>query len=356
MTSVSNSSTRTARCRTTTGPATPDQNIRLTLEKPDAMRTTRKTHYGPVQQAERYAPRKTIYIALYDWRRDPWLWVRSQRSRGTSRPSARAPFMVRRMDNHHLVGFGDDALDSAEYSGDLRSVTDPDLACSELSPVSQKPGCSLTLYECNRDNPGKAPKDIRESRRQINKYAAMAAMPPNACFNNGVLQGVLEASGFENGSVNDLTANVLPIMRWNLTVTRLVLRLNADGGSGSLKSMDAALGITKELANSAVDNLENKVRVQNLTHENGFTNRIIHEDPLAEFLLEVSNSTPASASAVAEETQRKQKRKALGDPEKFSKEKGLATKLEGVFYQWKVQTEATLYLCAHVLDSEGRRV
>ena len=116
---------------------------------------------------------------------------------------------IHKMDYHHLDGFADGAFDGAYTMETFVHATDPAQSLSEFFRVL-KPGGRIALYEYDHQNLNAAPKSLKKSMDQINKYAAM---PAHTRFEAGVLQHMLEDAGFEDVVANDLTANVTPMMR-----------------------------------------------------------------------------------------------------------------------------------------------
>ncbi|CAL3972374.1 unnamed protein product [Diplocarpon coronariae] len=116
---------------------------------------------------------------------------------------------IRKMDYHHLSGFADETFDGAYTMETFVHATDPEQALGEFFRVL-KPGGRLALYEYDHESPEAAPKFLESHMKEINKYAAM---PSNALFEKGVLQKMLGDAGFENVAVEDLSANITPMMR-----------------------------------------------------------------------------------------------------------------------------------------------
>ena len=116
---------------------------------------------------------------------------------------------VQNMDYHNLDGFIDNSIDGVYTMETLVHATDPDKAIREFFRVL-KPGGSIALYEYDHIDLNIAPKDLKESMNQINKYASM---PSNARFDEGVLRRILEENGFQDVVVEDLSANIMPMVR-----------------------------------------------------------------------------------------------------------------------------------------------
>jgi sterol 24-C-methyltransferase len=116
---------------------------------------------------------------------------------------------IRKMDYHHLDGLSDRTFDGIYTVETFVHATNPEKALGEFFRVL-KPGGSIALYEYDHGDFSTAPKDIQESMKQINQYAAM---PANDRFDTGVLQHLLQEAGFEEVAVKDLTGNITPMLR-----------------------------------------------------------------------------------------------------------------------------------------------
>jgi sterol 24-C-methyltransferase len=115
---------------------------------------------------------------------------------------------VRKMDYHHLD------FPAAFFSGvytmeTFVHATDPQKALGEFFRVL-KPGGTIAMYEYDHSSLESFPKDLRTSMNQINKFASM---PSNELFDEGVLQGMLEETGFVDVLVRDLSENIRPLYR-----------------------------------------------------------------------------------------------------------------------------------------------
>ncbi|KAJ9637302.1 hypothetical protein H2201_001700 [Coniosporium apollinis] len=116
---------------------------------------------------------------------------------------------VRKMDYHHLDEHADKSFDGVYTMETFVHATEPEKALSEFFRVL-KPGGKIALYEYDHVNMYTAPDDLRESMDQINLHAAM---PTNVRFDEGVLQRMLEDTGFEDVHVKDLSVNIRPLLR-----------------------------------------------------------------------------------------------------------------------------------------------
>jgi sterol 24-C-methyltransferase len=110
------------------------------------------------------------------------------------------------MDYHHL-NFGDSSFDGVYTIETFVHATDPRQVLDGFFRVL-KPGGSLSLYEYDHTDPSTAPRHLRISMGQVNKYAAM---PTNV--HEGVLLHMLEEVGFQDILIEDLSANIKPMLR-----------------------------------------------------------------------------------------------------------------------------------------------
>ena len=116
---------------------------------------------------------------------------------------------IDKADYHNLTVFGDDSFDGVFTMETFVHATDPRKAASELYRVLQ-PGGSLALYEYDHVHTSNLAEESARSMIVINKYAAM---PAYDTFSPGVLESILHDVGFEDVVVQDLSDNVLPMLR-----------------------------------------------------------------------------------------------------------------------------------------------
>ena len=116
---------------------------------------------------------------------------------------------VRKMDYHNLEGIRDGSFDGIYTMETFVHATDPDRAVEEFFRVL-RPGGSIALYEYDHGDLNGVPKAVKKSMDHVNKYASM---PSNARFDEGVLQRMLEKTGFQDVVIEDLSANIMPMMR-----------------------------------------------------------------------------------------------------------------------------------------------
>ncbi len=110
------------------------------------------------------------------------------------------------MDYHHLC-FVDESFDGVFTLETFVHATDPKQVLDEFFRVL-KPGGSLSLYEYDHLDLNTVPRSLKISMDQVNKYAAM---PSNV--DEGVLLDMLEEAGFQDIAVEDLSANIKPMLR-----------------------------------------------------------------------------------------------------------------------------------------------
>ncbi|KAH9215572.1 S-adenosyl-L-methionine-dependent methyltransferase [Leptodontidium sp. 2 PMI_412] len=112
-------------------------------------------------------------------------------------------------DYHHLENFTDDSFDGAYTMETFVHATEPEKAAAEFFRVI-RPGGSLAMYEYDHVDFSTRPEAFGNSWTSINKYSAMPAYDR---FKQGVLEGILEKAGFQDVIVEDISDNVLPMMR-----------------------------------------------------------------------------------------------------------------------------------------------
>ena len=113
------------------------------------------------------------------------------------------------------LSFEDSLFDGAYTMETLSHATDPERALQELYRVL-KPGGTITLfeYEHNIQERGAAMSALS----QVNTYSSMTAFQG---FTIGTIRKTMEAVGFEDIEVHDLTQNVIPMMRFFFIIAYL---------------------------------------------------------------------------------------------------------------------------------------
>jgi len=104
--------------------------------------------------------------------------------------------------------FEDNTSDGAYITEFLIHATDPDKATRE-SYRALRPGVTITYIEYEHDN-CKDPAVARKLSR-VNKYSSMPAFQ---AFTYGTIQQKLENAGFVDIEMEDLTPNILPMLRF----------------------------------------------------------------------------------------------------------------------------------------------
>lgn len=118
---------------------------------------------------------------------------------------------IHKMDYHHL-GFADSSFDGLFTMETFVHSTDPERALREFFRVL-KPGGRLALYEYDHIHANAQNGSQERLATALNHINTLAAMPANARFKEGVLQGMLEDTGFQDVKVHDLSINVKPMAR-----------------------------------------------------------------------------------------------------------------------------------------------
>ena len=112
-------------------------------------------------------------------------------------------------DYHSLDGFDDASFDAAYTMETFVHATRPEVAAAEFFRVIRPEGL-LVMFEYDHIDFKSVPSDVSKSWAYINK---LAAMPGNSMFEEGVLERIIQGAGFEVLAVQDLSENVLPMLR-----------------------------------------------------------------------------------------------------------------------------------------------
>ncbi|MCJ1371529.1 hypothetical protein MMC20_002747 [Loxospora ochrophaea] len=120
---------------------------------------------------------------------------------------------VRLMDYHRLDGFADESFDAVYTMETLVHAIDPEKALGQFFRV-MKPGASIALHEYDHPDFDVVAKDMpKELRRSIEQVNRRAAMPSNERLLQGDWKRLLEDQGFRDVVVQDLSENIMPLMR-----------------------------------------------------------------------------------------------------------------------------------------------
>lgn len=131
-------------------------------------------------------------------------------SRGFKAAGLSGTISVRKGDYHHLDFIADGSLDGVYTVETFVHATDPKGVLEEFYRVL-RPGGKITLYEYDHVNLDKASDGLQDSMAKINQFAAM---PANQGFKEGVLQNLIEGTGFEQVDVKDLSIHIRPMLRF----------------------------------------------------------------------------------------------------------------------------------------------
>jgi len=121
------------------------------------------------------------------------------------------------------LDFNDSTFDGAYTMETLVHATDPDAAMREFFRVL-KPGATMVHIEYEHD--GCPDSAVRRKLQRVNSGSSMPAFTQFAPY--GAIRKRLEAVGFEDVEVNDLSLNVLPMLRLFVVlafVPYLIIRL-----------------------------------------------------------------------------------------------------------------------------------
>ncbi len=113
-------------------------------------------------------------------------------------------------DYHHLEKFADDSFDGAYTMETYVHATEPEKADAEFFRIV-RPGGSLAMFEYDHVDFNTRAGVVGKAWTTINKYSAMPAYDR---FQEGVLEEILEGVGFRNVMVEDISDNVVPLLRF----------------------------------------------------------------------------------------------------------------------------------------------
>jgi sterol 24-C-methyltransferase len=111
-------------------------------------------------------------------------------------------------DYHHLEDLEDNSFDGIYTMETLVHSTNPLKVLREFLRLL-KQGGRIALNEYDHRDLAKAPKDLAESMKKVNRYAAM---PANASFDNDVLKELLQEAGFESVGLKDMSEHIVPML------------------------------------------------------------------------------------------------------------------------------------------------
>ena len=118
---------------------------------------------------------------------------------------------AQKMDYHHLETIPDQSHEGVYTIETFVHATDPETVLAGFYRIL-RPGGRLVLHEYDNEmgvDPN-YPQHVADELSRINKYTAM---PTNTRSHAGVLPRMLEDAGFTNVRVEDLSANIRPMLR-----------------------------------------------------------------------------------------------------------------------------------------------
>ncbi len=127
-------------------------------------------------------------------------------------------------DYHHLEDLADNSCDGIYTMETLVHSTNPLRVLQEFLRLL-KPGGRIALNEYDHADLEKAPKDLAESMKKVNRYAAM---PANASFDKDVLKELLQEAGFEHVALEDLSEHIVPML-WLFYIVAIIHTLLSSG-------------------------------------------------------------------------------------------------------------------------------
>ena len=125
---------------------------------------------------------------------------------------------ARWMDYHDLSKFEDGSFDGVYTMETLVHSSDPEQVLREFFRVL-KPGGSLALWEYEHTDLTEARRAAADDPRgqqlieEISLINKESSMPGNQAFTDGVLQGMVQKTGFQQIHKQDLTDNVKPMVK-----------------------------------------------------------------------------------------------------------------------------------------------
>jgi sterol 24-C-methyltransferase len=113
------------------------------------------------------------------------------------------------MDYHDLNAFSAHKFDGVYTMETLVHARDPLAVLQEFYRIL-KPDGRLVLFEYDHVALKTLPEDILDKMTKVNKHAAM---PANQSFEPGVLENLLRQARFEDVKVEDISVNIMPMLR-----------------------------------------------------------------------------------------------------------------------------------------------
>lgn len=112
--------------------------------------------------------------------------------------------------NYQNIEFDNESFEGVYTMETFVHATDPIKALSEFYRVL-KPRGKIALFEYDRADDKEMPLKARKAFEQVNKYASM---PTFQAFTYGVPEKMLMDAGFKNIKIEDLSVNILPMLRF----------------------------------------------------------------------------------------------------------------------------------------------
>lgn len=115
------------------------------------------------------------------------------------------------------LDFSDESFNGVYTMESLVHAPDAEIVLEQFHRVL-KPGGRLVLFEYSRTPESQMPKRAADAFREVNE---VAAMPSFQRFDHGVLEQLLEKSDFTSIQVEDITKQMLPMLRCFELIARL---------------------------------------------------------------------------------------------------------------------------------------
>ncbi|KAK0622067.1 S-adenosyl-L-methionine-dependent methyltransferase [Bombardia bombarda] len=154
-----------------------------------------------------YMARRGLRVTAFDFVENHVKWARQNIAAARLPPKQ---VTVQRMDYHHLESIPDESHDGVYTCETFVHANDPEAVLAGFYRIL-RPGSRVAMHEY--DNELEAPKEVPRAFEDMATVNYYAAMPTNARSHPGFYKQILEDAGFEDVVVQDLSANIRPMLR-----------------------------------------------------------------------------------------------------------------------------------------------